>query len=88
MGYFAVFEGGVLQKQGLKKFAQFRNIPLPVTQIIKKTPLGGLRCCLESFIKGRVCPEDIEVSIKNEKGLVRCIQNGLSIIEGQFRFIV
>jgi hypothetical protein len=50
--------------------------------------LGCLRRRLESFIDGRVCPQNVEVSIQHQEGLVRCIENGLGIIECQLQFIV
>src|SRR5579871_2961262 len=62
----------------LQKYAQFRDVPLPVSQRVEKSLLGVLGRNVEYGIKRAARGDDAQLLVENEDGLSNGVDDALS----------
>jgi len=79
-------EHGIIGKDILKKFPQFGNVPLPVTQVIDEIPDSFLGVRLEGIVEALVCRDNLQIGIQHHKRLVHGFHDIFGVFAGILNF--
>jgi hypothetical protein len=79
MHNFKTLEKGLLWQYIFKQFAQGRNIPLTISQLVHEIVFGVLWFDLECFIKGFIRSHDTEFLVENKHRFMHDVNHRLDI---------